>query len=83
MTSYDNIAKFTYYNLHISNSIQGLIFFTLGLAVSSMEPVLIYTIVRSGKIAPHSFDTFWRQAIIWTNDGYFTDAYMRHSASMS
>ena len=24
-----------------------------------------------------------RQAIIWTNDGWFTDAYMRHSASMS
>ena len=24
-----------------------------------------------------------RQAIIWTNDGPFTDAYMRHSASMS
>ena len=24
-----------------------------------------------------------RQAIIWTNDGYFTDAYMRHSASTS
>ena len=24
-----------------------------------------------------------RQAIIWTNDGSFTDAYMRHSASMS
>ena len=24
-----------------------------------------------------------RQAIIWTNDGYFTDAYLRHSASMS
>ena len=24
-----------------------------------------------------------RQAIIWTNDGYITDAYMRHSASMS
>ena len=24
-----------------------------------------------------------RQAIIWTNDGYFIDAYMRHSASMS
>ena len=24
-----------------------------------------------------------RQAIIWTNDDYFTDAYMRHSASMS
>ena len=24
-----------------------------------------------------------RQAIIWANDGYFTDAYMRHSASMS
>ena len=23
------------------------------------------------------------QAIIWANDGYFTDAYMRHSASMS
>ena len=23
------------------------------------------------------------QAIVWTNDGYFTDAYMRHSASMS
>ena len=23
-----------------------------------------------------------RQAIIWTNDSYFTDAYMRHSASM-
>ena len=24
-----------------------------------------------------------RQDIIWTNGGYFTDAYMRHSASMS
>ena len=24
-----------------------------------------------------------RQAIIWTNDGEITDAYMRHSASMS
>ena len=24
-----------------------------------------------------------RQAIIWTNDGYITDAYMRRSASMS
>ena len=24
-----------------------------------------------------------RQAIIWTNDGQITDAYMRHSASMS
>ena len=24
-----------------------------------------------------------RQAIIWANDGWFTDAYMRHSASMS
>ena len=23
----------------------------------------------------------WRRAIIWTNDGLFTDAYMRHSAS--
>ena len=23
------------------------------------------------------------QAITWTNDGYFTDAYLRHSASMS
>ena len=23
-----------------------------------------------------------RQAIIWTNDGVFTDAYMRHLASM-
>ena len=25
----------------------------------------------------------WRQAIIWANDGKFTDAHMRHSASMS
>ena len=25
----------------------------------------------------------WQQAIIWTNDGYFTYAYMHHSASMS
>ena len=24
-----------------------------------------------------------QQAVIWTNDGYFTDAYIRHSASMS
>ena len=24
-----------------------------------------------------------QQAIIWTNDGQFTDAYMRHSTSMS
>ena len=24
-----------------------------------------------------------RQAIIWTNDDYFTDAYMRHTVSMS
>ena len=25
----------------------------------------------------------WRQAIIWKNDVLFTNAYMRHSASMS
>ena len=25
----------------------------------------------------------WRQAIIWTNDGYFTDAYMRHPAKLN
>ena len=25
----------------------------------------------------------WWQAIVWTNDGYFTDTYMHHSASMS
>ena len=25
----------------------------------------------------------WHQPIIWSNDGKFTDAYMRHSASMS
>ena len=25
----------------------------------------------------------WRQTIIWTNDDYFTDAYMRHSALMN
>ena len=25
----------------------------------------------------------WRQAIIWTNDGYIIDAYMRHLASRS
>ena len=24
-----------------------------------------------------------RQAILWNNYGYFTDAYMRHSASVS
>ena len=24
-----------------------------------------------------------RPGIFWTSDGYFTDAYMRHSASMS
>ena len=24
-----------------------------------------------------------RQAIVWTNDGKFTDAYLRHSALMS
>ena len=23
------------------------------------------------------------KAVIWTNDGYFTEAYMRHSASVS
>ena len=27
--------------------------------------------------------TWRRRGIIWTNDGYFTDAYMRHTASMS
>ena len=26
---------------------------------------------------------YWRQAIIWTNDGQITDAYMRLLASMS
>ena len=24
-----------------------------------------------------------RQATVWANDGYFTDAYMRHGASLS
>ena len=37
------------------------------------------TIIGSGNgLAPGR-----RQAIIWTNDGYITDAYMHHSASMS
>ena len=26
---------------------------------------------------------WFRQAIVWTDDGYFAHAYMRHSASMS
>ena len=29
------------------------------------------------------FESTKRQAIVWTNDGKLTDAYMRHSASMS
>ena len=30
-----------------------------------------------------SVDPVRKQAIIWTNDGKFTDAHMHHSASMS
>ena len=37
-----------------------------------------YSIDSDNGLAP----TRW-QAIIWTNDGSITDAYMRHSASMS
>ena len=38
-----------------------------------------YSSIGSGKgLAPTR-----RQAIIWNNDGHFTDAYMRHSASMN
>ena len=36
------------------------------------------SIVSDNGLAPSR-----RQAIIWSNDGYFADAYMRHSASMS
>ena len=28
-------------------------------------------------------DIIWRQDIIWTDDDFITDAYKRHSASMS
>ena len=36
------------------------------------------SIVSDNGLAPTR-----RQAIIWTNDDYITDTYMRHSASMS
>ena len=36
------------------------------------------SIVSDNGLAPTR-----RQAIIWSNGGKFTDAYMRHSASMS
>ena len=47
----------------------------------SLFPRVQLTIFRhcfSGGLAPSR-----RQAIIWSNDGYFTDAYMCHSAWMS
>ena len=38
-----------------------------------------YSSIGSGNgLAPSR-----RQVIIWTNDGYFTNAYMRHPASVS
>ena len=46
----------------------------------SLFPMVQLTIFQPGSdngLAPAR-----RQAIIWTNDGKFTDAYMRHSASM-
>ena len=38
---------------------------------------------HSAEYAPICFQATRRQAIIWTNDGLFIDAYMRHSASIS
>ena len=38
---------------------------------------MFYDIIDDSVVPPR------RQAIIWTRDGKFTDAYMRHSASMS
>ena len=35
------------------------------------------------KCSSFGSDNGWRQAIIWTNDSNFTDAYMRHSDSIS
>ena len=40
--------------------------------------ILVQIIGSDNGLAPAR-----RQAIVWTNDGKFTDAYMRHSAAMS
>ena len=47
---------------------------------TTVDPIssLKFIIVSDNGSAPNR-----RQAIIWNNAGHFTDAYMRHSASMS
>ena len=62
--------------IHNSFNENGLISIQISLNIipkgrNKCIPVLVQTIA-------------WRpQAIIWTNDSYFTDAYMHQSASMS
>ena len=43
-----------------------------------VELTIYYSIGLDNGLVPAR-----RQALIWTNAGKFTDAYMRHSASMS
>ena len=45
---------------------------------AALVQVMITTIDSDNSLSPG-----WRQAIIWINGGYFTDAYMRHSTSVS
>ena len=73
----DNISQTTFSN--VFSSIKVWISIKILLTFVNQGSDLQYSSLGSDDgLAPSR-----RQAIIWTNDGYFTDAYMRHSASMS
>ena len=71
----DNTFKPIFLNENILISIKISLIFVPKVPINNI-PALVQ--IGSDGLSPGR-----RQAIIWTNDDLFTDAYMRHSASMS
>ena len=71
----DNISQTTFSNVFASIK---MFEFRLNSHWKLVHSGLINMIDLDNGLAPTR-----RQAIIWTNDDYFADVYMRHSASMS
>ena len=68
----DDIFKYIFFNENAWISIR------ISLKFVPKGPIKYSSIGSDNGLAPSR-----RQASIWTNDGQFTDAYMRHSASKS
>ena len=72
------IFQTTYSNVFLNENVMISIKMSLGFIPKGVINNIYSSIGYDNGLGPTG-----RQAIIWINDDYFTDAYMRHSASIS